>query len=57
MSAAEASSRELGATRIVLETNTELAEARSMYTAHGYEETAPYNDHGAAEHWYAKALD
>lgn len=56
LQAAEASARELGAARVVLETNTQLTEARAMYAAHGYEETAPYNDHGAAEHWYAKAL-
>ncbi|WP_030688486.1 GNAT family N-acetyltransferase [Streptomyces sp. NRRL B-1347] len=56
LKAAEASARALGATRIVCETNTELAEARTLYTGHGYRETAPYNDHAAAEHWYAKDL-
>ncbi|WP_406097648.1 hypothetical protein [Streptomyces sp. NBC_01013] len=38
------------------ETNTELTEARALYTAHGYRETGPYNDHGKAEHWYVKPL-
>ena len=54
--AAEAAARELGAQRVVLETNTQLTEARCMYDAHGYRETEPYNDHRAAEHWYAKTL-
>ncbi|MFF2845549.1 GNAT family N-acetyltransferase [Streptomyces sp. NPDC058001] len=54
--AAEAAARGLGAARIVLETNTRLTEARAMYEAHGYAETAPYNDHDAAEHWYGKPL-
>jgi GNAT superfamily N-acetyltransferase len=54
--AVEAAAQKLGASRIVCETNTELTEARALYTAHGYEETAPYDGHGKAEHWYAKAL-
>ncbi|WP_433543765.1 GNAT family N-acetyltransferase (plasmid) [Streptomyces sp. CA-294286] len=54
--AVEASARKLGATRIVCETNSELTEARALYTAHGYEETEPYDGHGRAEHWYAKPL-
>ena len=54
--AAETSALEMGATHMVLETNTRLTEARGMYEAHGYVETAPYNDHGAAEHWYLKVL-
>lgn len=54
--AAEAAARGLGAQRVVLETNTRLTEARGLYQAHGYQEIAPYNDHGAAEHWYEKAL-
>ncbi|MEU5836411.1 GNAT family N-acetyltransferase [Streptomyces diacarni] len=54
--AAEEAARGLGAVRMVMETNTQLTEARAMYTAFGYEETAPYNDHGAADHWYTKVL-
>ncbi|MBO1330909.1 GNAT family N-acetyltransferase [Streptomyces sp. VRA16 Mangrove soil] len=55
--AVEQSARRLGATRIVCETNTQLTAARALYTRHGYEETGPYEGHGKADHWYAKALD
>jgi GNAT superfamily N-acetyltransferase len=54
--AVEESARRLGATRIVCETNTQLTEARALYTRYGYEETLPYEGHGRADHWYAKAL-
>lgn len=56
LTAAETAARELGAQRVVLETNTQLREARRLYEAHGYRETEPYNDHRAAEHWYVKTL-
>lgn len=55
--AVEAAAQRLGATRIVLETNAELSEARSLYEAHGYRETVPYKaSHDGADHWYAKTL-
>ncbi|MEO3752020.1 GNAT family N-acetyltransferase [Streptomyces sp. B6B3] len=54
--AVEESARRLGAVRIVCETNTQLAEARALYTRYGYEETTPYEGHGGADHWYAKTL-
>ncbi|MFW6691663.1 GNAT family N-acetyltransferase [Streptomyces sp. MAR4 CNX-425] len=54
--AVEEAARRLGATRIVCETNTGLTEARALYTRYGYEETAPYEGHGKADHWYAKTL-
>jgi GNAT superfamily N-acetyltransferase len=54
--AAEDAARELGAITMVLETNSDLTEARAMYAKHGYRETEPYPGHGAAEHWYAKDL-
>lgn len=54
--AVEESAQRLGATRIVCETNTVLTEARALYMSHGYEETAPYDGDGKAEHWYAKTL-
>ncbi|MFH8738083.1 GNAT family N-acetyltransferase [Streptomyces sp. NPDC017964] len=54
--AVEQSARRLGAARIVCETNTQLTEARALYTRHGYEETGPYEGHGKADHWYVKVL-
>lgn len=54
--AVEEAAGRLGATRIVCETNTQLAEARALYTRHGYRETMPYDGHGKADHWYAKDL-
>jgi GNAT superfamily N-acetyltransferase len=54
--AVEAAAKRLGAARIVCGTNTELTEARALYTRHGYAETAPYEGHGKADHWYAKGL-
>ncbi|WP_406315100.1 GNAT family N-acetyltransferase [Streptomyces sp. NBC_00118] len=55
--AVEQSARRLGAARIVCETNTQLTEARALYTRHGYEETGPYEGHGKADHWYVKVLN
>ncbi|GAA2755491.1 GNAT family N-acetyltransferase [Actinopolymorpha rutila] len=55
--AVETTARRLGAARIVLETNDELSEARSLYEARGYHETVPYQaSHDGADHWYAKPL-
>ncbi|MFE4677730.1 GNAT family N-acetyltransferase [Streptomyces sp. NPDC056723] len=54
--AVEQSAKGLGAARIVCETNTQLTEARALYTRHGYEETGPYEGHGKADHWYVKVL-
>ncbi|MDQ8708401.1 GNAT family N-acetyltransferase [Streptomyces sp. LHD-70] len=39
--AAETAAQELGATRMVCETNSQLAEARALYAAHAYEEIPP----------------
>ncbi|MFD2079635.1 hypothetical protein SAMN05421678_116161 [Actinopolymorpha cephalotaxi] len=50
--------RKLGATRMVLETNKQLSEARSLYEAHGYRETQSYKaSHDGADHWYARTLE
>ncbi|MET9022796.1 GNAT family N-acetyltransferase [Actinopolymorpha sp. NPDC004070] len=55
--AAEAAARKLGASRMVLETNKQLSEARALYEAHGYRETRSYKaSHDGADHWYAKTL-
>lgn len=54
--AAETAAHELGATRMVCETNSQLTEARALYEAHAYEEIPPYEGHGRADHWFAKDL-
>ncbi|MFI6014027.1 GNAT family N-acetyltransferase [Streptomyces sp. NPDC051243] len=54
--AAEETARAFGATRLILDTRHDLAEARALYTRLGYEETAPHNDDVYAEHWFSKAL-
>ncbi|MFF9313486.1 GNAT family N-acetyltransferase [Streptomyces sp. NPDC014748] len=54
--AAEDAARALGARRIVLDTRSDLVEARALYARLGYTETAPHNDSRYAEHWFAKSL-
>ncbi|WP_030679786.1 GNAT family N-acetyltransferase [Streptomyces cellulosae] len=54
--AAEDAARALGATRMVLDTRSDLVEARALYARLGYEETEPHNDDVYAEHWFRKAL-
>lgn len=54
--AAESAARELGATRLVLDTRGDLVEARALYARLGYEETAPHNSDKYAEHWFCKVL-
>ncbi|MFI2435595.1 GNAT family N-acetyltransferase [Streptomyces sp. NPDC018693] len=56
VSAAEDVARELGATRMVLDTRGDLVEARALYARLGYTETEPHNDEPYAEHWFRKAL-
>lgn len=47
----------LGHTRVLLDTNRSLDEAKAMYRAHGYTEIARYNDNPYADHWFEKSLD
>ncbi|MEW1771877.1 GNAT family N-acetyltransferase [Streptomyces sp. NPDC086777] len=54
VAAAEEAARALGAARIVLDTRTDLVEARALYARLGYTETARHNDDLYAEHWFAK---
>ncbi|MFF9280382.1 GNAT family N-acetyltransferase [Streptomyces griseosporeus] len=54
--AAERAARELGAERIVLDTRSDLVEARALYARLGYTETEPHNDDPYAEHWFGKPL-
>ncbi|MFF5492656.1 GNAT family N-acetyltransferase [Streptomyces aquilus] len=56
VAAAEDTARALGATRMILDTRHDLAEARALYTRLGYEETPPHNDDKYAEHWFSKNL-
>jgi GNAT superfamily N-acetyltransferase len=54
--AAETTARTLGATTLLLDTRTDLTEARALYTHLGYEETAPHNEQVYADHWFRKSL-
>ncbi|MGC0210604.1 GNAT family N-acetyltransferase [Streptomyces levis] len=54
--AAEDAARALGATRMVLDTRSDLVEARALYARLGYRETAPHNDDPYAEHWFSRRL-
>ncbi|MFE2538052.1 GNAT family N-acetyltransferase [Streptomyces sp. NPDC059371] len=56
LAAAEAAARGLGARQLVLDTRSDLVEARALYARHGYEETAAHNDQAYAEHWFRKDL-
>ncbi|GAA3884209.1 GNAT family N-acetyltransferase [Saccharothrix violaceirubra] len=49
-----ASSR--GATKIRLDTRTDLVEARALYARHGYSEVERYSAGRYAEHFFTKAL-
>lgn len=42
--------------RAVLTAYFDLAEARQLYAARGYQEVAPFNDGRFADHWYGKIL-
>lgn len=54
--AAEDAARALGATRMLLDTRSDLVEARALYARLGYTESEPYNDNPYAEHWFRKQL-
>jgi GNAT superfamily N-acetyltransferase len=56
LAALERHAHDAGRTRIVLDTNGTLLEARAMYEAAGYSTTERYNDNPYAEHWYVKEL-
>ncbi|MEV6119713.1 GNAT family N-acetyltransferase [Streptomyces sp. NPDC052077] len=53
---AEEAARSLGAVRMVLDTRSDLVEARALYARLGYRETPRYNTDPYAEHWFAKSL-
>jgi GNAT superfamily N-acetyltransferase len=57
VAAAEDTARSLGAERMILDTRTDLVEARALYARLGYAETEPHNDDMYAEHWFRKELN
>jgi GNAT superfamily N-acetyltransferase len=48
--------RDLGRTRVVLDTNATLVEAIAMYERAGYRSIERYNDNPYAQRWFAKDL-
>lgn len=54
--AAEEAARALGARQLILDTRSDLVEARGLYARLGYTETGPHNDDQYAEHWFRKDL-
>ena len=52
----EAEARSAGRTRLIVDTNESLTEARSMYRALGYDAIERYNDNPYAHHWFEKVL-
>ncbi|MCM2423693.1 GNAT family N-acetyltransferase [Streptomyces sp. RKAG293] len=52
----ETRARELGVTRMRLDTRDDLVEARRMYARFGYEEVPAFNDDPHVDHWLAKTL-
>ncbi|MDX2540569.1 GNAT family N-acetyltransferase [Streptomyces sp. WI04-05B] len=57
VAAAEDAARALGARQLILDTRSDLVEARALYAHLGYLETEPHNDSEYAEHWFRKNLD
>ena len=45
-----------GATRIRLDTRSDLVEARALYARHGYREIAAFSSGPYAQHWFEKSL-
>jgi GNAT superfamily N-acetyltransferase len=56
VAAAEEAARALGARWLILDTRSDLVEARTLYARLGYTETGPHNDDIYAEHWFRKEL-
>ena len=56
LSALEAQARELGFTKLCLETNRALVEAIRLYESSGYVEVPPFNAEAYADHWFKKRL-
>lgn len=54
LTALEERAVELGATRLVLDTNASLEAAGGLYRSSGYVDVPAYNDNPNATNWYAK---
>jgi ribosomal protein S18 acetylase RimI-like enzyme len=52
----ERRARELGATELVLDTNSSLEAAGGLYRSSGLVNVEPYNDNPNATDWFAKKL-
>lgn len=56
LAALEDRARQLGCSRIRLDTAAELSEARALYDSSGYREIPAYNDNQYAKHWFEKPV-
>jgi GNAT superfamily N-acetyltransferase len=56
LDAVEDAARQHAVSRLRLDTRSDLAEARELYIANGYQEVASFNDGRFADHWYGKIL-
>lgn len=56
MEAAETGARQMGASRLVLDTNAALTGAVALYLRLGWQAIPRYNDNPYAHHWFGKAL-
>lgn len=56
LAALEARAVELGATEVVLDTNSSLAAANGLYASRGYASIPAYNDNPNATSWFRKPL-
>ncbi len=56
LEALEDSARELGVSRVRLDTSSHLPDALRLYRAAGYREIPAYNDNPYAAHWFEKRL-
>lgn len=56
LAALEARAAELGASEVVLDTNSSLEVANNLYTSRGYASVPAYNDNPNATTWFAKPL-
>ncbi|MCZ4121917.1 GNAT family N-acetyltransferase [Streptomyces sp. H39-S7] len=52
----ETRARDLGVTRMRLDTRDDLVEARRMYSRLGYKDVPAFNDDPHVDHWLAKTL-